>query len=269
MMPGYKSFIVTAGILALLILLSGVDNIVTHLVFRPNVKVQPPPISQYYTHKNEYFVSVGKDSLHLMEYTVANPIGTILYAHGNKSDLKRWGPIASEFTKSGYNVMVWDYRGYGKSSGKPDIDLLLSDVEKVYDFVTPFVRNENLVLYGRSLGTGVISFLADKPEVDKIILESPYPSLADIMYSQVGPIARLSKLDIPALTFAESAKKPFLILQGTIDKVIPLPLARKYFNGLKSNHKKWVEIPEGNHNNLHQFPIYWKAIDTFLHDNKQ
>lgn len=106
------------------------------IVFQPNFQYKNElNIPVYYSERIDTFLKIENDSLHIITYLVPKPRGVILYSHGNRSDLKRWGPIASEFTKFGYNVVCWDFRSYGKSSGIPTEKNILSDGQHVFKYV--------------------------------------------------------------------------------------------------------------------------------------
>ena len=81
-----------------------------------------------------------------LHFKIENPKGVILYFHGNADNLHRWGKIAAEFTHFGYDILVMDYRGYGKSSGPRNEDFLYSDAQYFYDFAKENYGEENTVV---------------------------------------------------------------------------------------------------------------------------
>jgi alpha-beta hydrolase superfamily lysophospholipase len=243
------------------------DYLALKIVFQPNYNYATRNnIPVYYSEKQDTLIKIEADSLHIITYLVNEPKGVILYSHGNRSDLKRWGPIASEITKLGYIVVCWDYRGYGKSSGQPTEKNLLSDGQQVLNFVLPKYRNLPIILFGRSLGSGVSCYLSRNNDIKKIILETPYYSLQDIIRYQVPYLHRYISIDIPSYKYIYSFKKPVLILHGDNDKLVPLSSAKKLYNSLQGENKKLIVLEKGNHNNLSNYRLYWETLESFLNE---
>jgi predicted alpha/beta hydrolase len=86
--------------------------------------------------------------------------GLILYFHGNRHSLERWGRYAPALTRNGYDVLMIDYRGYGKSNGIPSEQGLYRDAEAALAWAKQQYPSTPLIYYGRSLGTGVATYLA-------------------------------------------------------------------------------------------------------------
>src|SRR5690606_37179387 len=84
-----------------------------------------------------------------IHFKTPNPVGVIVYYHGNSDDLARWGSIAEELTKFSYDVLAMDYRGYGKSSGPRNEEYLYSDAQATYDFARKNYGEKNTVVYCR------------------------------------------------------------------------------------------------------------------------
>ncbi len=191
--------------------------------------------------------------------------GLILYFHGNRHSLERWGRNAPELTTLGYDVLMVDYRGYGKSEGKPTEQGLYQDAEALYAWAKEKYPDAPLIYYGRSLGTGVATHLAINHLPQKLVLETPYDELKNVVPSYF----RFMLHFIPLRHAFRNNERvpniacPILILQGTQDQIVPLASAL----GLKPLLKptdQFVIIDGGRHNNLNRHEETRNALKVFL-----
>lgn len=183
--------------------------------------------------------------------------GLILYFHGNRGNLTRWGTYAQDLTIHGYDVLMIDYRGYGKSSGRPTEAGFYVDAELVLGWAQSKIQYTKLIIYGRSLGAAVASMLATKIQPDLLILETPFDEILGVIWDPLQPLARL----LPARNVFSNkdhlanvhCRK--LIFHGTADRIVPLnsALGLKPFLGPLD---EFIIIPEGGHRNLRTFPEY-------------
>ncbi|MBK6364189.1 MAG: alpha/beta hydrolase [Saprospiraceae bacterium] len=251
----------------IIVLIQSLDYWALKIVFQPNFQYKNElNIPVYYSERIDTFLKIENDSLHIITYLVPKPRGVILYSHGNRSDLKRWGPIASEFTKFGYNVVCWDFRSYGKSSGIPTEKNILSDGQHVFKYVNHRYGNLPKIIFGRSLGSGIASFLSQNQEITKVILETPFYSLRDVIKYQVPLLHNFISIDIPSYQFLQSFTKPILILQGDEDKVVPIVSAKNLYTSIQGKNKKMIVLEKGNHNNLRTYRLYWETLEYFLNE---
>ncbi|MDC7998249.1 alpha/beta hydrolase [Gilvibacter sediminis] len=207
--------------------------------------------------------SVALNALH---FKVADPKGLILYYHGNAGNLARWGGIAEQYTKYGYDVMVMDYRGYGKSGGSPAEATLYSDAQLFYEHAKKQYREQDILVFGRSLGTSVSTFLAAENTPGQLILETPFHSIEDVANTRFRylPVQWLIKYDFPSYKYAPEVNCATLILHGTRDGVVPFSSGQRLFLEFKPANVQFITIPEGRHNNLGEFQLYHKSLDLFI-----
>lgn len=268
MMTGFKK----TGILSLFLFLFcgifflNIDTITEKIVFQPNYTY---PIKKSFQkfHIRQFDTTLTTNdghNIHLIQYFAKNPKGTIIYCHGNRGNLTKWGTEASQFVRHGYHVVVWDYRGYGQSTGQPTFENILADGNTVLEYIRQ--NEKNIIIFGRSLGSGIACKLSSEPNVTKIILETPYSSMKDVIRYHAGFLSSLTKNDIPSYIFVQNIYKPFLILHGDADEVIPLDLAKKLAAYIPENHLRFVEIPSAGHNNLADFGMYHDSLENFLHE---
>ena len=98
---------------------------------------------------------LGSDmgSLNALWFKTESPKGMVLYFHGNAGNLSRWGNVHEVFTRAGYDVLIYDYRGYGKSTGDLDEKMFYDDAETVLSFAKQHFSEDEIIIYGRSLGS--------------------------------------------------------------------------------------------------------------------
>ena len=119
--------------------------------------------------------------------------GVVLYLKGNSKSIKGWGKFAVDFTRHGYNVIMVDYRGFGKSTGKRSQKAIKRDLQEVYDLLKQQLSEKNIIIYGRSLGSGFAAKLASINNPKMLILDAPYYSLTKVT-ARFAPFMPLSLL---------------------------------------------------------------------------
>lgn len=182
----------------------------------------------------------------------------ILYFHGNAGDLSGWQFVAEDFTALGYNVLIIDYRGFGKSTGTLSEKGLYRDGDAAYRWL---VENgfppENIIIYGRSIGTGVAVDLASRNACRTLILESPYSSLGRLA-NEKFPLffpSLLLRFSFDNVNKINRVKSPVIFLHGSDDTLIPASHSRRLFTRFVGR-KKLIIVPQGAHNDLHAFREY-------------
>lgn len=190
----------------------------------------------------------------------------IIYFHGNAGSLANWKEVSTELLDLGCNVLIMDYRGYGKSEGTFSEKGFYTDGETAYQYAKELgYTNEQIIFYGRSLGTGIAIEMALRHPVRGLILETPYtslPQLAMRSYWYLLPNLLL-RYQFNNLTKVSQLKMPVLLLHGTDDELIPVSHSKK-LNAAITTNKTLVIIPHGQHNNLSSFPLHQKSIQDFL-----
>jgi hypothetical protein len=205
-------------------------------------------------------------SINAIHFKTENPKGVILYFHGNAGDLSRWGKITEFFVERNYDVFVMDYRTYGKSKGKLSEQSLYSDAQMCYDYVFERYKASEIIIYGRSLGTGIATNIASFNNPKQLILETPFYSLTDVAKRRfpIFPNNKLLKYDFPSYKFIQNVKCPISIFHGTDDSVVPYSSGEKLFNSMSQKDKTFYTIENGKHNNLIEFQSYLQPIHNIL-----
>lgn len=191
--------------------------------------------------------------------------GLIVYFHGNRGNLQRWGRYAKDLTSLGYEVVMIDYRGYGKSTGKPSEEVLYRDARVVYDWCVARGLHGRLILYGRSLGSAVASHLAGEVNHDLLILETPFDELRGVMRPYLGPLVALMPLrhTFSNAEHIRTAKSRVVIFHGTRDNVVPLSSAER-LKPLLTTPADFVIVEGAAHRNLSAFPAYQEGLRAVL-----
>ena len=125
---------------------------------------------------------------------------------------------------------------------------------------------DSIVLYGKSLGTGIASWLASKKSCRQVILESPYYSMTSLAahYFPIYPVGKLLKYRLPSYEYLGIVNAPITIFHGTTDKVIPYSNAAQLKTVLKPSDK-FITIVDGGHNDLPKSPVFIQSLDSLLH----
>ena len=232
------------------------------IIFLPSVLEQG---YQYQFNHNFEELNLETDDgaiLNAIHFKVEKPKGVILYFHGNAGDLSRWGTIAEFFADRQYNVLVMDYRTYGKSKGKLSETAFYSDAQLFYNYLKKHYDEKDMTLYGRSLGTGIATYLASKNNPKQLVLETPYYSMIDVGESRfpIFPVEKLLKYKFPTYKFIKGVTCPITIFHGTNDAVVPYSSAEKLVEVAPKPQTTFVTIEGGNHNDLIKFKPYHHQI---------
>ena len=239
--------------------------------FQEKLLFLPTTLDESYEYKLDYpheelFLRPEKDVIiNAIHFKAENSKGVILYFHGNAGDLSRWSKITQYFVKRNYDVLVMDYRTYGKSKGKLSEEALYKDAQYCYEYLLKQYSQEEITVYGRSLGTGVASYIAMKNEPKQLILETPYYSILDVAKHRfpVFPVKSLLRYHFPNFEYLPKVNCPISIIHGTSDKVVPFESGKK-LSDLNIKNLNFISIADGGHNNLVEFEAYHTAMDNIL-----
>jgi uncharacterized protein len=216
-------------------------------------------------HQIDLPVSDNKN-LSIVQFTVPDSIrkGIVLYFHGNRKNINRYAPNATNFTRNGYEVWMIDYPGYGKSTGKRTEQMLYDDALIFYKMAISRVSAEHILIYGKSLGTGIAAQLASVRDCKRLILETPYYSMDALAkhYFFMYPVMPMTKYAMPTYQHFEYINAPITIFHGTNDGVIPYKQAKRLV--AKKAGTELITLEKGEHNNLTSFPLYQHKLDSLL-----
>jgi uncharacterized protein len=194
----------------------------------------------------------------------ATTAAVILYFGGNAEDVLYTAGTVSSFDAR--RMLVVNYRGYGRSTGKPGQKALYDDGLAIYDYaVKSGVRPEDIVVMGRSLGSGVATMLAAERPVAAAVLITPYDSLAAVasnLYPYL-PVHLLLQHPFPSVDWAKRTRTPVLMLAAERDFVVPSAHAQKLLEAW-AGEKQLHVLPQTGHNDIEMHPDCYRLINEFL-----
>lgn len=191
--------------------------------------------------------------------------GVVLFFHGNADNLARWGHLHHFFGRFGYDFFVYDYRGYGKSKGERNQDLMYRDALNVYQTVRQYYPDSQIVLYGRSLGSAFAIRAAAEFPARQLILETPFHSMKDLFYTYYPflPRAFFMRYTFPSDRYLCRVQMPVAAFQGTEDFIVPFASAERLSACLKPQDR-FFSVPGAGHNNLLFYDIYNREMERLL-----
>ena len=193
-----------------------------------------------------------------------SPLAT-LFLHGNGDNITYYTPHVQEIVAAGSSVLILDYRGYGKSSGRPSEQGLYRDSEAGFIYLLgKGYRAEQIILHGQSLGSAVAIDLASRRPCAALILEAPFTSASDVagtLLPYIGPLLVRSFNSLPKIRWI---RVPMFFLQGDRDEVIPLRLGQKLYAAAQGSKTFWI-TPGAGHNDILETagPEYRQRLSAF------
>ncbi len=196
------------------------------------------------------------------------PAPLLIYFGGNAEEVSWLASTAGRY--SGWSLLLFNYRGYGRSAGKPGEAELFADALQIYDYAARRAAAGRVAVMGRSLGSGVAVFVAAKRPVAGVILVSPYDSVESVARSIYPflPIRLMLKHRFDSLSRAPDIKAPLLCLVASADRVIARPHSERLYAAW-GGPRRWREIRPADHDSLAGDPDYWREIGEFLGNLEQ
>lgn len=235
------------------------------LLFYPE-KIEANYIFQYDLPFDELNFTIDDNtSLNGLLFKADSAKGLIFYLHGNAGSLANWGRAAKPFISNNYDCFIFDYRGYGKSSGSiTSENQLHADIENVFNGISKNYIEKETIIVGYSLGTGLAAKLASKHNPKLLILQAPYNNI-EYMLNLHYPLLPRFALRYPITTdlFLENVKAPITIFHGDEDKLIPIQCSFKLEEGFK-NTDKLIILKGADHHRMSENKDYQIAIKRIL-----
>lgn len=219
--------------------------------------------------QERYITASDGSELHGLYFSVERPKGVVLYFHGNTGSLRRWGKLAPRFTKLGFDVLMPDHRGYGKSRGKLSEAKLHADALQWYDSLLEAWPEQHIVVYGRSLGSGLATPVAASRNPRKLLLETPFANLYDVAryYLPFMPYKMLLRYSMRNDVAIRRVKCPVYIFHGKRDNLVPYSSALKLYSRVPSElERELITFPQGHHSDLYRFPRFKRRLAKLLED---
>lgn len=238
------------------------------LLFEPDPLPADEPICTD-ADTREFFVEVEGARLSVAQLSCPNPRGVFFFLHGNSGNLKKWFVELDAFRQANFDVVMFDYRGFGKSTGQIESEeQLRADVMAVWRHFAPMYAGKRVVISGQSLGTGLAAGLAahlcsDGCAPDLTLLVSPYSSMKALA-AELYPWVPLQVLRYPLHTLEHAAKLlgPVMLIHGEKDELIPIHHSEKLCSAFRS--AQLVRVDGAGHSDVHRFPSVRKALLSAL-----
>lgn len=197
------------------------------------------------------------------------PRGTVLFLHGNAGDIGDRVPTAALLQRLGVDVLLVDYRGYGRSSGRPSEQGTYRDAEAMWRWLTDErgLSPDRIVVHGRSLGGAVGVWLATRVDPAGLIIESTFTRLPDVaarLYPFL-PVRRLMRVRYPSIERIGAVRCPLLVIHSREDRLVPFEHAEALLAAAGSRRKRLAEIRGSHEWGFHDSgPLYEGALRAFL-----
>jgi pimeloyl-ACP methyl ester carboxylesterase len=269
------SFLVMLGwyLLATLLVLLFIGNLLTgvfqaQFIFRPR-RLKKDYVYQFEERLEELDISTDHHgNLNALWYKideVEKRRGVVLFFHGNAGSLARWGHLYHYFAQFGYDYFVYDYRGYGKSTGPRSQRIMYDDALAVYHYLRQSYAPEDIVLYGRSMGSAFATRVAAEQPARLLILETPFFSMRDLFYQYYPWLPRvfLFRYPLPTYQYLSETSCAVHVFQGTRDFVVPYASAKKLRQHLKPDDT-FTTVSGAGHNNLVFYDVFNRKIREIL-----
>jgi uncharacterized protein len=194
----------------------------------------------------------------------AGGLPVFLYFHGNAGNLSHRASRFRQIVASGFGLLAVSYRGYPGSGGQPTELDLVGDGLMLFDWLA--ARNETIVVYGESLGTGIAAAVASERQAAALVLESPYTAAVDIAAKQYPwvPVGLLMKDQFRTRERIGDIEEPLLVIHGSDDETIPVDHGRRLYE-LANPPKRLVIVEGAGHGDLWRRGI-WQMVLDFLHE---
>nr|WP_299344769.1 alpha/beta fold hydrolase [Allomuricauda sp.] len=200
-----------------------------------------------------------------LRFKAKDPKGIVFYLKGNSKSIRGWGKFAVDFTRHGYDVIMVDYRGFGKSTGRRTQKAVKRDMQVIYNKIREKVSEKYIILYGRSLGSGFAAKLASMNNPRMLILDAPYYSLSKVAKKFIPfmPLSLLIKFPMPTYKWMKYVNCPIHIIHGTDDRLIPYKTSVK-LSKIKPENTKLYTVIGGGHKDLHTFESYHRMLTEIV-----
>ena len=200
---------------------------------------------------------------------------TILFFHGNGEIVSDYDDLGPVYTHEGINLMVVDYRGYGQSTGSPQVSTMMDDAHLLFAYTSTMLKTEHftgpLIVMGRSLGSAsALELAASYPDrISGLIIESGFAHAVPLLKLLGVPTRLLAVEEEDGFDHLRKIKRytgPTLIIHAEHDHIIPFSDGRSLYDASLAGHKWFLPIPQANHNTIFAYGLtpYIQAIKTMI-----
>ncbi|MBI1342369.1 MAG: alpha/beta fold hydrolase [Terrimonas sp.] len=260
-MPGFVWYI--------LIIIAGLSVLAYFLqekfIFKPE-KLKKDFQFKYDIPFQEYFFEISPGvSINALHFYREKPSGLLLYFHGNTRSIKGWARYAKDFYRFNYDVVLVDYRGFGKSTGRRSEKQMLNDMQYVYEDLKNKYGEDHIIVYGRSMGSGFASKVASDNNPRYLILDAPYYNFKKVVqrFLPFLPVRLVLRYHLRTDLWIKKVACHTYIIHGTRDWLIPIRHSER-LQKINPGKITLIRIHGGGHNNLPSFDEYHNFIRDIL-----
>lgn len=257
-------------IIILIIVLLSILLIGALYFFQEKLIFFPQKLEQSYRYDfghnfKELMIKTSDDKLlNALLFEADRPKGLIFYLHGNAGSLESWGSVAKLYTDMNYDVFILDYRGFGKSEGKIiGEEQLFEDNQIAYNKLKEIYKEEDIIILGHSIGTGLAAKLASENNPKLLILQAPFYSFTEMMSNQFFFPTFILRYKFRTNEFLKQCKCSVVIFHGDKDEVVDYKWSLK----LKEEFKEKVQLITlhgESHNGITENEDYRKELQKIL-----
>lgn len=247
------------------------------ILFQPISNIRWKPSISYHdryidVHTGQVVDKFTSTHINIWHFNNFSNCPTILYCHGNGGNISYQSRIIQICNKYHLNLLLFDYQGYGKSTGSPSIDSIFTDGIACYKYLLSYCCYDEIIIWGESLGGAVALEIAQKNSCKYLILFSTFSSLDDIIryrFPQInGMLINMASTFLDNISNKDKIKLiqcNILIVHSSDDEIIPIKCANILYNNIKHSNKKLL-IVDGGHNNPLIEDNQMKQIISCCHD---
>lgn len=236
-----------------------------NILFRPKKLAKKFIFKFEHPHQELFFESKDKVKLNALLFPAEHSRGLIFYLHGNSGSLNGWGDIAEVYNAKGYDLFVFDYRGFGKSEGKiSSEEQFLDDIRMLYQSMKSRYDESKIHIIGYSMGTGPATMLASENHPAQLILLSPYYSMPDMMGQRYPFVPKfILKYKLETYKYLDKVSVPVTIFHGKKDRSIYFGSSLKLKQHLKPGDGLFL-LESQEHNGMDNNLEYQAVLDELL-----
>lgn len=229
------------------------------MLFIPNTSIPYRTPKSMKLDFQDLMLKSGDHEINAWYIQAPNSKGTVLFCHGNAGNLAHRVDTAKVWFDFGYNILLYDYAGYGKSTGTPSEKNFYLNVQTCYDWlIENGTAREDIIAHGRSLGGASASYIAVKEQLSVLILESTFTSIPDMAHYRFPwlPTVLLCKNDFNTAERLKDFKGQLKIMHSPDDEIIPYYMAEE----MAKDNKVTVNQLKGGHDGVYYYMAEYKSL---------